>query len=129
MPFLSSVKPVTESRMILTRWIGVSCAVGLLVAIVLTVVWQSSAATPSNSLGWARTNEQIMLMFWPTSLLMMGANDTSSLYVGWIFAAITNALLYGVLGAILYVGTRKTRWGFAALVVFVITWWWHSWNL
>ncbi len=116
-------------RTTLARWIGVGCATGLFVSIVLTGLWQISDAVQPDRTGLARMVELSLFLFWPPSLIMLGAHDVASLHVGWSIAAVANALLYGVVGALCFVGASKTRWRYPAtafIVALVILWWWYS---
>ncbi len=73
--------------------------------------------------------ELSLLLFWPASLVTLGAHDGASLYVGWTIAAFANALLYGVVGAICFAGARQSPWRYPAMalvVALVIFWWWYS---
>jgi hypothetical protein len=44
--------------------------------------------------------------------------------VSWLLAAIANAILYALVGALVYAGRYKTKWAFLPIVVGVI---WVMW--
>ena len=99
-------------------------AIGALIALMLTMFWQITDRALPYSSNFISFRESLMSIVWPPSLTMMGATTRQSVVISWLFAVITNAILYALVGALVYAGRYKTKWAFLPIVVGVI---WVMW--
>ena len=95
----------------LTRFVSVASALGTGIAgvwwLAYYVIGGASPGFRSN-LSSAPGLDALLLLFWPTSILLLG--DPTDSNVGLLLlAAIGNALLYGILGLLLWIGIYRSR--------------------
>lgn len=104
----------------LVRFTATSAALGILVGIVFCLLSIPTGAFPH----WL---SNLQISFWPTSVVLMSTAGS-----GWlsmetlrvlVFALVTNALLYGFLGAGIWCGLNIRRWILCVVALIVAAVW------
>jgi hypothetical protein len=110
------------------RFASLSGAVGSAIAVVLGLVGLLlNKFFPYVHAYLGMTVERVFLMFWPASIGLMGLDNATGigLIFGTIFLILTNALLYFLLGAMLWYGAARHKAFLIAPIVIIAGLW--SW--
>jgi hypothetical protein len=97
--------------------------VGIAIPIVFSALW----AFLEKNLSLYRTVESVLshlqLLVWPTSIVMLGAAGGDRFWALLVISAVANAILYAVVGSLIWVGLEKQRWVLFLVLAGVILGW------
>jgi len=111
--------------MSLITFTAIFMAGGFLVPLVFRLLWYWAEHSTTISTSFQYYLQNAMLMLWPTSIMNMGGagNDLLSGRLFFI-SVISNVIVYGLLGLIMWYGL-KHRWILFPLSGGVILLWWR----
>ena len=106
------------------RFVLLPAAVGAVVAIVCAAVWLLLERDVSVYRAVESGFAIVQTLVWPTSVFMIGAAGGGSLY--WellLISTLANAILYGLLGYLIWIGVNKHGAAlFAAILILLVLW-------
>lgn len=65
----------------------------------------------------------VVLLLWPSSILLLGDPNETSVVVLPIVSTIANAVLYGIIGALLWIGLKRSKAVLAVTVAAILAGW------
>jgi hypothetical protein len=107
------------------RFISLFAAGGVLVPLVFQAVWWVVNRYPAIELKLGLGLQKLMLVLWPSSLMILPAgSDETLLPVALLISIAVNVVLYVAIGAAIWYGIRKYHMVLVLLaVVMAVVWW------
>lgn len=98
------------------RFVAVFSLVGACLSVVLAATWSVLENDPRSYSSIASVLGDVTVLLWPSALIMMGFTGQEELSLVALFLAILlNALVYAMVGALLWWGIYSHRWVLYAL--------------
>jgi len=108
------------------RFVVVFSLIGACLSIVFAATWSVLERHPGSYSSIATAFADVTVLLWPSSLMMLGFAGKDALpLMPLILAVLLNALLYALLGALLWWGTHRHRWVLYALGVAIALAWYR----
>ena len=112
------------------KFVGICAVGGLLIPIVFSIAWAMLEKHSQLYLSLGRVLEVIQLLLWPTSLMMMGtAREASTNITVLLISSIANALLYALIGTLIWYGIYKQPWALFLVFIVVAAGWYSLFTL
>lgn len=116
--------------MSMARFISLFAVGGVVVPLVFQVIWLGVNRYPAIELKLGLGLQKIMLVLWPSSLMMLPAgSDESLLPVALLISIAVNVVLYIAIGAAIWYGFRKHYVVLVLLAVVMAVMWWRILSL
>lgn len=111
--------------MSMARFISFFAAAGVLVPLIFQAAWWVIRKYPAIDLKVGLGLQKLMLIFWPSSLMMLPVgSDESLLPVALLISIAVNVVLYVATGSAIWYGFRKHHAILVLLAaVFAVMWW------
>lgn len=108
--------------MTFTRFTAIFAVIGFLVPL----LFRATSHYQSTNLNVEIAVERLMLLLWPTSLMTLPASPDPSFETKlFLFSLVANVIVYGVVGALIWLGLRRHVVFFAvAGLPLIALWWW-----
>jgi len=112
--------------MSMARFISLCAAAGVLVPLIFQAAWWVISKYPAIDLKVGLGLQKLMLVLWPSSLMMLPAgSDESLLPVALLISIAVNVVLYVAIGAAIWYGFRKHHVILILLAAVLAVMWWR----
>lgn len=112
--------------MSMARFISLFAVGGVLVPLVFQAVWWVMSRYPAIELKLGLGIEKLMLVLWPSSLMMLPVGSDESLFpVALLISIAVNVVLYVAIGAAIWYGFRKHYVVLVLRAIVMAVMWWR----
>ena len=112
--------------MSIARFISSFAVGGGLVPLIFQAIWMVVSKYPAIDLKLGLVIQKLMLVLWPSSLIMIPASGDESLYFVALLISITvNVVLYAGIGAAIWCGLMRHRIVLILLITVLVAVWWR----
>lgn len=112
--------------MSMARFISLFAVGGVVVPLIFQVVWWVLNKYPAIELKSGLGLQKLMLLLWPSSLMVLPAgSDESLLPVALLISIAVNVVLYVAIGAVIWYGFRKHHVVLVLLAAVMAVIWWR----
>lgn len=112
--------------MSMARFISLFAAAGVLVPLLFQAVWWVISKYPAIYLKLGTGLLRLMLVLWPSSLMLLPAgSDESLMPVALLISIPVNVVLYAAIGAAIWYGFRKHHVILVLLAAILAVMWWR----
>lgn len=108
------------------RFISLFAAAGVLVPLIFQAFWWVISKYPAIDLKVGLGLQKLMLVFWPSSLMVLPAGSDESLFpVAILISIAANVVLYAIIGVAIWYGFRKHHVILILLTAVLAVMWWR----
>lgn len=112
-----------SERITAARAALLSAALGALAPVLWYLVYRMLGPTQIDWI-YAMPLDKVLIVVWPTSIFLIG-DPTNQNYALQAFSAFSNVVFYTIVGSLVWLGLRRSRWILLLPVAIVAgTWWW-----
>lgn len=108
------------------RYISLFAIGGLIIPLIFQAAWWVVNKYPAINLKLGLGIQKLMLVLWPSSLMMLPASSDGNLYPSLLLISLAvNVVLYAVIGTAIWYGFRKHHVILVLLAAVLAVIWWR----